>query len=371
MTKDQVQEDALGAVLGHRCSGIALGTGVGKTRLGLMYIDKHFSSLKKKVLIVAPKRSVFEEWKNQAEQFKLDKLLCNADYSTYISLIKHDPRDYDIVILDECHSLLKSHEAFLSNYNGLILGLTGTPPVRHYTDKAKLVAKYCPIRYTYLVDEAVSDDLLNDYKIIVHTLTLGTAKNVEVQLKNKPSFWTSEKDNYAYWTNRLYNSFSAKEKQINSIMRMKALMTYRSKELYAEKLIKHIGKSGDKLIIFANTQEQADKLCSHSYHSKNDSSEENLELFKTGQIKELSCVLQLSEGINIPELRQGLILHSYGNERKSSQRIGRLLRLNPDDQAVIHILCYEGTVDEQWVTEALAGLDNDKIIWKNFNISLY
>ena len=67
----------------------------------------------------------------------------------------------------------------------------------------------------------------------------------------------------------------------------------------------------------------------------------------------MSCVLQLSEGINIFELRQGVILHSYGNERKAAQRIGRCLRLNPDETAMIHILCYKGTVDEKWVVDAL------------------
>jgi hypothetical protein len=59
-------------------------------------------------------------------------------------------------------------------------------------------------------------------------------------------------------------------------------------------------------------------------------------------------------------------MHAYGNERKSSQRIGRLLRLNPDDKATIHILCYKDTVDERWVNEALKDLDQSKI--KYFDI---
>jgi hypothetical protein len=29
------------------------------------------------------------------------------------------------------------------------------------------------------------------------------------------------------------------------------------------------------------------------------------------------------------------------------------------------------TVDEKWVKEALEGFDQTKIIWKDFNISLY
>ena len=47
---------------------------------------------------------------------------------------------------------------------------------------------------------------------------------------------------------------------------------------------------------------------------------------------------------------------------------GRLLRLNPDDKAIVHILCYKDTVDEKWVKDALEGFDQSKIVWKNFNV---
>ena len=126
-----------------------------------------------------------------------------------------------------------------------------------------------------------------------------------------------------------------------------------------------------KCIIFANTQAQADRLCNYSYHSGNKESEDNLLMFKEGKIDKLSTVLQLNEGVNIPNLKQGVIMHAYGNERKAAQRIGRLLRLNPDDKAIVHILCYMESIDEKWVKEALENFDQTKIIWKDFNISLY
>jgi len=49
---------------------------------------------------------------------------------------------------------------------------------------------------------------------------------------------------------------------------------------------------------------------------------------------------------------------------------GRLLRLNPDETATIHILCYMDTMDEKWVKESLEGYDENKVTWKNFNIVL-
>ena len=99
------------------------------------------------------------------------------------------------------------------------------------------------------------------------------------------------------------------------------------------------------------------------YHSNNEESEDNLLKFKAGIISKLSAVLQLNEGVNIPNLKYGLILHSYGNERKLKQRLGRLLRLNPDDTATVHILCYKDTIDQKWVSDALEDLDQSKITW--------
>ena len=58
-------------------------------------------------------------------------------------------------------------------------------------------------------------------------------------------------------------------------------------------------------------------------------------------------------------------MHAYGNERKSAQRIGRLLRLNPADTATCHILCYKETVDMKWINTALGDFDKSKI--KYFN----
>ncbi len=144
------------------------------------------------------------------------------------------------------------------------------------------------------------------------------------------------------------------------IMRMKAMMTFPSKDVLAKKLLNSIN---EKVILFANTQEQADSFGVLSYHSTNPRSEDNLVLFKEGKTKKLACVLQLSEGVTIPKLKEGIIMHAYGNEHKSSQRIGRNLRLNPEDQATVHILCYKDTVDEYWVKTALEDFDQSKILW--------
>lgn len=363
MTKDEIQGEALEATKGKlRCS-VVLGTGVGKTLVGLTHMDQNTTPLMR-VLIVAPKKAVFQSWKDDAVKFNKETLLERVTFSTYLSLNKHNPNDYDVVYLDEVHNLLDSHREFLSNYKGKLLGLTGTPPKYKNSEKGRIVNEYCPVVFTFKADDAVENKILNDYQIVVHEISLSHNKNYQIETRGK-KFFTSEHQNYLYWGNRIDTGDGPSH--ILRIMRMKAMMEYPSKEKYAKLLFNSLQT---KAILFANTQEQADRLCKYSYHSNNPSSEENLDAFKKGRISKLSTVLQLNEGINIPDLKQGIIMHAYGNERKASQRIGRLLRLNPDDKAIIHILCYMNTVDEKWVKEALADYDQSKIVWKNFNITL-
>jgi superfamily II DNA or RNA helicase len=363
MKREEVQEQALKATEGRRRCSVVLGTGVGKTLVGLLHIERNTNELHN-VLVVAPKKSIFQSWSDDAIKFGKEDLLKRITFSTYIGLPKRDPNEYDYIYLDECHSLLDSHRTFLDVYKGGILGLTGTPPKYTNSEKGIIVAQFCPVIYTFKADDAIDNGIINDYKIIVHELKLGTCKNYQVKMKTK-SFITSEKDNYKYWGGRM--DIGAGPIQMLRVMRMKAMMEYPSKEKYTKILMESINT---KCIVFANTQDQADRLCRFSYHSGNSNSEQNLLAFKDGKIDKLSCVLQLNEGINIPNLRQGIIMHAYGNERKASQRIGRLLRLNPDEKAIVHILCYKDTVDEKWVKDALEGFDQSKILWKDFEVKL-
>ena len=360
-SRDVVQSDALTIAAQHKRCGLGISMGVGKTRIAIQHLQKNFNQFIQ-VLVVVPKHSVTQSWIDELGKMKLDFLVKHITFTTYLSLKKKDPNDYDIVYLDECHSLKYSHELFLGPYVGKILGLTGTPPKNHTSEKGMMVQKYCPIKYTFTTDDATDSNILNDYKIVIHELEL--SKLPSLKKKNKAGgFWyTSEKKDYDYVTNRLAQANTDKQIQFGRIMRMRALMDYASKESYVKGILNNVST---KCIVFANTQKQADRICKHSYHSNNPKSEENLELFSDGRVDQLSCVLQLSEGVSIPNLRAGIIMHAYGNERKTAQRIGRLLRLNPTETATCHILMYKGTQDEKWVGDAIKGFDQTKINYYN------
>jgi superfamily II DNA or RNA helicase len=117
----------------------------------------------------------------------------------------------------------------------------------------------------------------------------------------------------------------------------------------------------NKILLFTRNQQQAEEQAAHTYHSKNKHSEANLAKFNAGEIQLLVCVAQLSEGISIPNLQVGISGTPSATSAAAAQLIGRLLRLNPDQKATVHLLMYQDTVDEQWVTQALEAFDPDKI----------
>tara|TARA_R110002020_G_scaffold335596_1_gene550754 strand:+ start:733 stop:1827 length:1095 start_codon:yes stop_codon:yes gene_type:complete len=357
--QDLIQEKAF-KVIDHR-TGLAMSMGSGKTRIAIKHMLDGFDPLME-VLVVAPKKSIFQSWIDEIDKMECYELKNHITFSTYLSLNKQDPEAFTFVYLDECHSLLESHESFLSLYKGGILGLTGTPPDRKGSEKYKMVQKYCPIKFEFSVDDATDKKIVNDYRIIIHTLQLSKVPNYQKNTKNGGKWFTSEQKDYEYITKAYTLAQTQKERQFLALMRMRALMDYKTKELYMKGLINNINS---KCLIFANTHKQADRVCTHSYHSGNSDSDYNFELFCDGRINKMSCVLQLSEGVNIPDLKQGIIMHAYGNNRKTAQRIGRLLRLNPNDRATCHILCYAGTVDETWVNNAVKEFDQKKITYYN------
>jgi superfamily II DNA or RNA helicase len=367
--KQALQGHVLAVIKKPRLAGAAVAMGVGKTLIGLRDMDRLLAgdqlsgAVTKPFLVAAPTQAILDSWPQEAQKFGLAHLLDHIEFTTYRSLGKAlTAGTYHKLYLDECHALKESHEPGLKAHAARkksILGLTGTPPVQANSEKGRLVATYCPILVDYTTDEAVLAGLLNDYRLVVHRLPLSAVRDYQITFKSGSQFTTSERENYQYWNARLANAAQDKlPVETLRILRMQALMNYPSKGRYMTHLASQFS---EKVLLFTCNQQQAEQQAAHTYHSKNKHSQANLEKFNAGDIQRLACVAQLSEGINIPNLRVGIIWHAFGNERKAAQRIGRLLRLNPNETATVHLLMYQDTIDEQWVTQALAAFDPTKI----------
>ena len=353
--KDIIQEECLQAVKGKKYAGAVLGTGTGKTLLGLKHMAKMYTDTSL-FLVVAPKLSIHQEWLSQAKEHGLEYLIKHMQFVTYLSLTKLS-YSYDYVYLDECHNLKYHHGDWLRLYGGPILGMTGSYPKPRSKESFAVCSEFCPVTYKYDIDQGIEDKLLNDYRIYVHLLELDTNRTV----KTKSGGFMSEVDNYKMWT-KFVDQTSGQKQMINRIMRMKAIQGYNTKVKYAKRLL---DKQTEKTLVFTDFTEQADLICDHVYHSKEPRSKEYLDLFKSGKITKLSSVLQIAEGANIPNLKVGIIMHAYANEKKLKQKIGRFLRLNPNEKSIVHLLCYNNTIDLTWCKQALKDFDKAKIFKYN------
>ena len=367
--KQVLQDHVLSVIKGHRLAGVAVAMGVGKTLIGLRDMarvleeNQPLEDTTTPFLVAAPTQAILDSWPQEARKFGLAHLLDLIVFTTYRSLSKTLSQGrYHKLYLDECHALKDSHEPGLKAHMARkksILGLTGTPPAQPGSEKGRLVATYCPILIDYTTDEAVLAGLLNDYRLVVHCLPLSSVRDYVVAFQSGSQFTTSERESYQYWSTRLANADQDKlSVESLRLLRMQALMHYPGKGRYMAHLASQFT---EKVLLFTCNQQQAEVQAEHTYHSRNKDSQANLAKFNTGEIHRLACVAQLSEGVNIPNLRIGIIWHAFGNERKAAQRIGRLLRLNPNQTATVHLLMYQDTVDEHWVTQALAAFDPAKI----------
>lgn len=372
MNKNEIQEQALKAVLMHSRAGVEMTMGTGKTMLGLTYIRRKGG----KALVVVPRTALKGNWQQEIKDRDFGDL--DITFTTYRSLLKHDPKEYSCIIFDEAHNLKETAYPFIEAIEGSVLGLTGTPPRHKGNERYHIMQQVYPIRYVYDLNKALEDKLLNNIQVNLWGIELSNERN----LKTKSGKWTSEKQMYSFLTSRI-NSLEEEIQQellkgnrmaeyalkgdlrALRITRLSKIKQFSGKDQLIKKVIHSISQD-EKVLVFTSNQEQCSRLFRNYHTSLNNKArnEEVLSKFKSGEYRIIAAIDQLSEGINIPNLRNIIISHSYASEQKPMQKIGRALRLNPKETASVHILYYKDTIDEEWVKQGIQSIDPSKIIYK-------
>lgn len=370
--RQRIFNESLEIAFKYPLTGLSISQRVGKTRIGLTYV-KEF----KRALVVYPKVSIKDSWLAEAE--KINQNIDNIDFTTYVSLNKKKPLDYDVLILDECQSLKQSHEVFMTpfvNNGGRVLGLTGTPPKGNFGEKPMMRDKYYPIRYEYTMDEAIDENILNDYRIIVHIIPFGSEK------ERKTAYWLDSefgKINEALeklseevfeGTDRMLwlSQQASKKRQLlarKEQIIFQRLTFYKKSQSKFDYAVSLVGDE-DKTIVFVNLKDQAEKF-TNFYHSSVPKKQltETLTKFQKGDIRVLAAVAQLSEGITIPGLKKAIMTHAYANNRQFSQRMARTLNLSLEEISIVHVIVLNIDTDKDWLFSALTAFDPNKITIKN------
>lgn len=353
--KEKIQREATQAIINNNYNGLLISAmRTGKTKIIIDAIRSYVGS----ILWITDKAKLRDE----AIPLEIEKWNLNRkiDIICYNS-IKNINKKYDLIILDECQRLSESNYGVIKDKFNDLLACTGTKPNNY--KKLELYEKLeLKEIFNLSVDEASSNKIIADYDIDIHYHNLDSKnKNIKVEYKDKKTkenkvFYTTELARYNYISLRIEESNAADNKFLR-LNRMRFIGTLPSKEYQVSKyLSENLHK---KIIIFCITQDQADRLCYNSYHSK--SNQDVLDHFKNNLINHISVVNKIDTGETFTDIDEIILVTSNSSNIQSVQRIGRSLMFREGYKAKIKIFCTKDTVEEQWIYKALVDLSNTKI----------
>lgn len=367
--REKIQKEALDAVLVNGGSGVlCLATGAGKSKIAIDYAKLFYESMKKnfRCLLVVPTEKLRDEnWKDEFDKWKGKVIYhVSVERTCYASLNKLKHKEYDLVILDECHRLTENNVKFFKqNTVHNILGLTATYPKDEIKQLLMKDLKL-DIVYTLTLDNAIEQGIVAPYKIKVVELFLDDKEKYIKAGSQTKSFMTTEYGQYQYMSNviqKIMYSGKPAPKWL-FLKRMQMIYNLKSKTEIAKKIIANLPED-DRTLIFCGSIDQANQLCENQFHSKTDDTAFNA--FCNEEINRLSCVNALNEGHNIPNVDSAVIVQLNSQELNTVQRIGRCIRYRPGHEAIIYILSVVQTQDEKWVAKALDSFDKDNIEYIN------
>ena len=366
---------------------LELSTGLGKSKLALEFINKHYS---KNILIVIPRLVLINNWKDEIKKWGFEELLNHIVFTTYNSLHKHIDIQWDIVCYDEAHHLsdrCKEIDNQLNSKYRLFLSATLKREIKNW-----IKFKYPKVEFiTVSLKEAISNDVLPDPKILLIPLTLDNTNSTEVLVKkNKKSTLTIDcfyKDRWKYM--KLYNchikctpqqyydeisqeiEYWKKQSMFKKSFEFKWLKCCndRLKWLSNQKnsivitILKQL--KNYRVLTFCNSIEQTELLGKYCINSKNKKAIEYLNMFNEKKIKHITCCDMVNEGLNLADCKVGLFAAINSSEILVKQKNGRVLR---HKEPVIIIPYYKNTREEELVVKMLENYNKNLIqIIKNIS----
>lgn len=356
MKREEIQLEATQAIIDNKFKGmIEVAPRVGKSKIVIDALNT--VSIDLKVLIMAPRKEIFESWKIEFERWGLRDNI-SVDF-LWSNSLKKNTNTYNLIICDEVHaynlnvlSLLTKEQAKGTR----ILSITGTLDGNtQYLLETMLKQE---LLYSYTVAEAIEDQIVADYEIICVGCELDTVDAYVIAGNQEKSFLQTEAAAYKYWNDKYQ---IAKSRQQWSSLRF--LTSKRLDVIYNSKTkleaTKKILKLNTRVISFSGRQEIADQLGDESFHSKADKTA--LERFKDGKINKLSVVSMVSMGVTIPDLKVAVFNQLKSEENLAIQQAMRVMNMEGGKKATIYIVYLKNTQDEVWMLSALQGFDQNKI----------
>jgi RNA polymerase primary sigma factor len=319
--------------------------GAGKTRAGSVIVQSVIAEKSPetpKIAIICPTLQIMKQWGDELEKLGLEENNDTLFIRTYfwaakLSEIWHD--EFDLVIYDECHSLMSDVRAKAFNIKKkAFFGLSATP-----LDSPRLLGGVF-LRIGW--DEAN----ISPFKI----------KYVMFPLKHDQQY------QYKALTNEVKNAYIAhdegriKHEQLMITVMKRRNFVYNLKERIELAVQVALEHPKDRIMIFAERLEQVERI-SQQLLSKGiqnavyTSNHDTLDLYQDKKVRVLVSSKMVKEGFNDPETSIGVIASTPLTERNQVQTVGRIIRFFPDKVAEIYIFLASGTSDDKLRQNGMPG----------------
>lgn len=351
------------------------GTGVGKSRVAINFIDYlDLIEEKKKILLLVGETAHKKNWKNEfiitLGEERAKELLPNVRMECYNSISKCTGERWDLIVADEGHHLRSDNRiGHLRNMDAeRVLVLSATLSERGDGDALlnalnEVFGDFTTLKYD--IQDAIDDGILPTPNIYVIPLEMWD--NAEKRYDSITEYLEKKKKEYTR-AMRDDGFFTKTEDELEA-MKGKMLHAGSMRKQYlgqlktnmAKRILQEYEKQGLRYICFCANIQQVQKLGGQNVINSKQSKKTNNEVidnFNEEKTNSIFAVGMLQEGVSLKNIQAGLIVQLDGKARSFVQKFGRVMR---SDDPVLKIIYIPESRDEDYLYNALKNVKQEYI----------
>src|SRR5215208_3665304 len=350
----------------HHCGVVVLPTGAGKSLVAQLAI----AQTQRSTLVVVPTLDLMNQWYDLLLScFDAAVGLIGGGYfevgaltvSTYASAFRFMERlgnRFGLVVFDECHHLPSgvhriAAEMCIAPFR---LGLSATPERADGEDTLleRLVGPFVFRRETH----ELAGEYLSDYTVVRLRVELSDEERAAYEREREVFRAFLKGKGIGLGSLHGWQMFVAASARSQEGRR--AMLAYRESKRIAlgtDSKLRVLGEllqrhRREKVLVFTAENEMVYRI-SHRFlvpaitHETGVKERRQwLEAFNQGEVLALVTSKVLNEGVNIPAASVAIVLSGSGSSREHIQRLGRILRKQPDKEAILYEVVAAGTTEE-------------------------